>query len=273
MRRPSFTLTEVLVVIVTIAMLVVILLPALRRSRQEAQAAVCGSNIKQLLCGLFSYELEKQILPYAFVLRQPFEDPPPGGYPGNAKYDKRGWWWFNFIEDFYVQDFSKKSYEKATAVRCPSKRLGDPALKDDILCGNYGINLSICKSASVIRPGWEEFKGTPLRSSNIPRAAEILLIVDSGYALISWWHAADIPPVSLGNAEIEETSYIPGLWINKDRSLLPGQKYDAINGRHPNKTVNVGFADGHMGRVKADDLFVEKTDGGYKNKSSLWVPK
>lgn len=271
MRRPSFTLTEVLVVIATIALLIVILLPALRRSRQEAEAAVCGSNIKQLLCGLFSYETENQVFPCGFrVLDNTFKDPPPGGCPGFTPPDAQGWWWFNFIEDFYVQDFFKKSYEKATVVRCPSKRLSDPKFQNDALCGNYGINNFICKTFSDKN---EEFKGTPLRSSNIRRASEVLLIVDSGYALISWWHAADIPPVSLGNAKIEETSYIPGLWINKDRNLRPWQKYDAINGRHPNKTVNVGFADGHMSRKKADDLFVEKIGDGYKNKSPLWVPK
>jgi len=48
---------------------------------------------------------------------------------------------------------------------------------------------------------------------------------------------------------------------------------DAIYGRHPNKTVNVGFADGHVSRTKANDLFVEKTNDGYTNKSPLWVPK
>jgi prepilin-type processing-associated H-X9-DG protein len=120
---------------------------------------------------------------------------------------------------------------------------------------------------------YSEFIGTPLRSSDIVRPGETLLIVDSGYALISWWHATDNPPIALGVKPIADTSYVPGLWINGNRNLLPSQKYDAINGRHPGKTVNVGFVDGHVSRKKADDLFVEKTGDGYKNKSPLWVPK
>jgi prepilin-type processing-associated H-X9-DG protein len=192
---------------------------------------------------------------------------PPGGYPGGLGYDRRGWWWFNFIEDFY-----KKFDSKTTAVRCPSKRLSNPSLKNNILCSNYGVNESICKSSNG-RPNWAEFIGMPLRSSNIPRSGETLLLVDSGYSIISWWHATDEPPVVLGNATIEDAAYIPGLWINKDRNLWPGQEQDAINGRHPNKTVNVGFADGHVSRTKADDLFVEKIGSGYKNKSPLWVLK
>ncbi|MGA1979869.1 MAG: hypothetical protein ABSG99_04805 [Sedimentisphaerales bacterium] len=268
MKRFAFTLVELLVVIATIALLMAIFLPSLRSSRQQAEAAVCSSNIKQLLCGLLSYETENQTLPYGFCVELDVNNnsiEPPGGYPGNITCDRTGWWWFNFIEGFY-----KKSDSKTTVVNCPSKRLTKPELKNDVLCGNYGVNQSICKSSQGKST---EFKGTPLRSSSITRSSETLLIVDSGYILISWWHAADEPPVVLGNTIIEDTSYIPGLLINKDRNLWAGQEKDAIDGRHPNKTVNVGFADGHASRTKANDLFVEKTGDGYKNRSPLWAPK
>jgi len=266
MRRFSFTLTELLVVIVIFVLLIVILLPSLRSSRQQAEAVLCKSNIRQLLCGLFSYETENQTLPYGFDDTP--EGPPLGGYAGGSAYDRRGWWWFNFIEDFY-----RKSDSNRTAVRCPSKRLSNPSLKNNILCGNYGVNRSICKSSDDIQSQREEFVGTPLRSNNISRPSETLLLVDSGYSLISWWHATDEPPVALGNTIIEDAAYIPGLWINKKRDLWPGQEQDAIYGRHPNKTVNVEFADGHVSRTKAEDLFVEKTGDDYRNKSPLWVPK
>jgi prepilin-type processing-associated H-X9-DG protein len=265
MKRPAFTLTELLVVIATIALLMAILLPALRRSREGAEAVLCSSNIRQLLLGLFSYEAENQILPYGFD-DTPNESP-PDGYPG-FHYDRMGWWWFNFIEGYY-----RNAAGNRTVVCCPSKRSIDPTLKNDVLCGNYGVNRSICKSFDDIQSQREEFVGTPLRSSDIPRPGQTLLLVDSGYAIISWWHAADKPPQTLGNIIIEDAAYIPGLSINKDRNLWPGQEQDAIYGRHPNKTVNVGFVDGHVSCTKAEDLFVEKTGGGYRNKSPLWVPK
>jgi prepilin-type processing-associated H-X9-DG protein len=245
----------------------VILLPVLRRSRQEAQAAVCGSNIRQLLLGLLSYEHEKQTLPYGYSVGESNESP-PGNYPGFNPPDMQGWWWFNYIEDFY-----KKSDKKTTVVDCPSKRLNNRKLKLSILSSNYGVNHSICKSSFVRVEGREEFKGTPLCSSNIPRPGETMLIVDSGYALISWLHATDKPPVVFDQTRIEELAYIPGLWINKDRKLWSGTEIDAINGRHLGKTVNVGFVDGHVSRKKADDLFIEKAGDGYKNRSPLWMPK
>jgi prepilin-type processing-associated H-X9-DG protein len=266
MKRSSFTLTELLVVISTIALLVAIFIPVLRSSRQQAKAVLCSSNIKQLTLGLFMYENQNQTLPFSF------DDtpivPPPGGYPGYGQYDRKGWWWFNFIKDFY-----KKSDRKEPVVQCPSKWLINPTLKNDILCCNYGVNRSICKSFDDRQRRREEFIGKPLRTTDIPKPGKTLLIVDSGYAIIGWWHAADEPPVILGNNIIEDAAYIPGLKINKNRNLWSGQEQDAIYGRHPNKTVNVGFADGHISRIKADDLFVEKTNDGYKNKSPLWVPK
>jgi prepilin-type processing-associated H-X9-DG protein len=213
------------------------------------------------------YETENKKLPYGSY-NDPNKPSPPGGYSGNKLYDRTGWWWFNFIEGFY-----KKSDMKITVVQCPSKWLTNPRLKNNILCGNYGVNRSICKSSDDRQSRREEFVGIPLSINQIPNPGKTLLIVDSGYAIISWWHVTDSPPVVLGDTIIEDTVYIPGLKINKDRKLWPGQEQDAIYGRHPNKTVNVGFVDGHISRIKADDLFVEKTDEGYKNKTPLWVPK
>lgn len=264
MKRSCFTLIELLVVIATVALLMAILAPASQSARQQAKTVLCCSNIKQLTLGLFIYETENQTLPYGFHNTL---TPPPGGYPGYGQYDRKGWWWFNFIEGFY-----KKSDGKRTVVWCPSKRLRNPKLKNNILCGNYGVNRSICKSSDDIQNRREEFVGTPLSTGDIPRPGQTLLIVDSGYSIITWWHATNEPPVALGNT-IEDTAYIPGLDINRDKNLWRGQERDAINGRHPNKTVNVGFADGHVSRTKANNLFVEKSGDSYENRSPLWVPK
>ena len=264
MRRTGFTLVELLVIISVIGLLMAIFIPALGSSREHAEAVLCGSNVKQLLLGLLSYEAENNSLPYGFDSTP--VNPPPGGYPGGHAYDRMGWWWFNRIEGLY-----KKSDTRKTVVQCPSKCLHDPRLKNNILCGNYGVNQSICKSPDDIPSRRAEFVGTPSCSSDIPHPGRTLLIVDSGYSIISWWHVTDVPPFSLG-ATIEDTAYVPGLEINKAKSLWPGQEWDAIHGRHPNKTVNVGFADGHVDRVKAEYLFVEKTADGYGNKSPLWQP-
>jgi prepilin-type processing-associated H-X9-DG protein len=266
MRRSCFTLVELIVVVATVALLIAISLPSLRSSRQQAKAVACSSNVKQLTVALFAYETQNQTLPYGFD-NTPM-GPPPGGYPGYSEYDRKGWWWFN-----YITDYSRKDSGRALIIRCPSRQLKGQKSEDNILCGNYGVNRSICKSSDDIPSRREEFVGTPLCTGDIPHPSRTLLIVDSGYSLISWWHVADAPPVTLGNAIIEDTAYIPGLDINKKRDLWPGQEEDAIDGRHPNKTVNVGFADGHVCRERADDLLVEKDGNNYKNLRPLWQPK
>lgn len=263
MKHSCFTLIELLVVIATLALLIAILLPSLRISRQHAKAILCGSNIKQLVLGLIMYETENNTFPYAFD-NSPL-DPPIGGYAGNSMYDRMGWWWFNYISNYH-----RKNKDRKASLWCPSRRIRE--LKFNyVLHGNYGVNQSVCKSSRG-RKSHAEFIGTPLRRSDITRPGQTLLIVDSGYSLISWWHVTDVPPVLLGST-MEDTAYVPGLEINKDKNLWPGQHQDAIYGRHPSKTVNVGFADGHISRKKADDLFVETTDTGYKNRRPLWQPK
>jgi len=263
MKHRCFALIELLVVIAVVAFLLAILIPVQHSIRQRAKALACSSRMRKLTLDLIMYETKNQAFPYGF--RYSFT-PPPGGFSGNAAYDGRGWWWFNVMEG-YGDD------TKNRALRCPSKSLRHPGLTSNLLYGNYGVNRSICKSPDDIQKYRKEFVGAPLGRSDIPQPSRTLLIVDSGYSIISWWHVTDVPPVPLDGKRGEDIGYVPGLKINKNKNLLPGQEQDAINGRHPNKTVNVGFADGHVARKKADDLFVEKATDAYTNRSPLWLPE
>ena len=264
MKREGFTLIELLVVIAVIALMIAILLPSLRISRLQAEALLCSSQIKQLVLSLTMYEDFNGTFPHAFD--DTSQEPPPGGEPGNPLYDRVGWWWFN-----HISDHSRKNKGKKAPLWCPSRLIKDPQI-EHVLHSNYGVNQSICKNSNG-RKSRAEFVGTPLSKGEIQRQGETLLIVDSGYSMINWWHVTDVPPMSLGSS-IEDNAYLPGLKINKERSLSlwPGQKWDAIIGRHPKQKVNVGFVDGHVERSQAEGLFVEKTETGYNNRYPLWRP-
>ena len=163
-----------------------------------------------------------------------------------------------------------KSAKGPNLLYCPTSRLDDPRLDRNPLCGKYGVNRSLCKTRTVDKPYTQDFVGVPLSIAGLQRPGSTLLLVDAGYSLICWWQAAAEPPVSLQDLFIADTSYVPGLEINKGRSLWPGQTTDAIGGRHPNKTVNIGFADGHAELKPARDLLVEKGRDGQYNNMALW---
>lgn len=268
MRRVGFTFIELLVVTAIIAMLIAILVPALRASRQQTKAVVCGANLKQLSLALTMYEQENETFPYGFDSSAFGTVIPPGGYPGDAARDLQGLWWFHFLAGTLG-----KNFDKGSVVWCPSRSVRDPY----VLCGNYGVNRAICKDASGITGIiGSEFVGTPLGLNQIPYPGRTLLITDSGYSLISWRGASNASGPYFDNPRREAFFYVPGLMINNQRllegTISPGCERDAIDGRHPNKTINVVFADGHLARLKADGLFVEEVSGSYSNRSPLWLP-
>ena len=264
MRGMGFTLVELLVVIAIIAVLMGILLPISHTAREQAKAVKCGLNLKQLSLDLTTYAQVNETFPHGFDDSEYGTVWPRPRYPGNIMYDFQGWWWFTSVAGGPMDYLDTK-----TIFWCPSRNIQDTGTKVNILCGNYGVNRAICKDARRMRRG--EFIGTPLALYQIRRPSDTLLIADSGYSLTSWKGVTNASVRPFENIDREGSFYVPGVGINKERFILPGQQADAIYGRHPNRTVNVGFVDGHVSRLKADDLFVEEIDGEYSSRYPLWL--
>ena len=193
----------------------------------------------------------------------------PNFHAGDITIDKSGWWWFHYL-GFKTPQW----YKPNQILTCPDKRIDNPNLEDIVVWGNYGVNWSICRS-SRSTTSLHSFIGTPLGSQNISRTAETALIIDSGYGFIGWLHATQSPPQKSYIDSRNYASYIPGLSINSSpkKYLLDYQHTDAIEGRHPNKTINVGYVDGHIDRIPAEETLVEQDVSTYTNTYPFWEPK
>jgi prepilin-type N-terminal cleavage/methylation domain-containing protein/prepilin-type processing-associated H-X9-DG protein len=268
-KRNAFTLIELLVVIAVIASLIAVLVPVLKSVRENSKAVVCGSNVRQLYFALAAYETQNRAFPYGnYVFMPPVK--PPGGYVGSSVYDSLCWWWFDFASDFLG-----KSRDRKSLLWCPSRHIKE-TVSANILLGNYGVNEVICKIPTTgTRP---ETKGLPLRLGQIQHPSQTLLVMDSGYSVLTWFHAIDPDLLSFTlENDKKDSGYVPGLYtVNKKRlwKFRPVADFsvDALEGRHPNRTVNVGFVDGHLTRQNADNLQVQKAGSEYKNQAPLWLP-
>lgn len=97
--KKGFTLIELLVVISIIALLMSILMPALRRVREQAKQRVCANNIHQHLLSLTMYASEND---------------------DNLPLSKLGWWLWDL--DNETVDFIIKSGAVRGTFYCPSNR-------------------------------------------------------------------------------------------------------------------------------------------------------
>jgi prepilin-type N-terminal cleavage/methylation domain-containing protein/prepilin-type processing-associated H-X9-DG protein len=267
MRSKAFTLVELLVVIFILGLLLGILVPVLSKSRQKAKSLNCGLNLKRIAAVMSIYEQNNSTFPRGFDFKG--DEVPPGDYVGDPSYDPLNWWWFHTLEDIFKQ----QAFDRDELLWCPSRNVYDPGEKENILCGNYGVNRSICKDYLGFTPPDDEFIGMPLSINQIKQTSQAILLMDSGYTLISWRAAVENNDRIYENRDREEHFYVPGLSINTKRNISNRCLDDANFGRHLNRRINIAFVDLHVESRKSDDVLVEEENGEYSNLSLTWKPK
>ena len=236
-RRSAFTLVELLAVIGIIAILISILMPALRKARQQANLITCQSNLRQL---------------YTFALM--YTNDNNGLLPIGAD------WWQYDVDDVAgrqalgYRDLRRLPYYAngrfgrlpgdlwSRISRCPESREPDPNV-DAHSIGSYGIN------------GYTEF-GRPTNST-FPRPVRITSVKP----------AAD--KMFFGDTGLRDNLGGAPRWSFQNGRYLGDYTY---NGRHGNKlpdpnsptagldmtgrTANVVFFDGHV-EFKGRDWFIQ----------------
>lgn len=223
--RTAFTLVELLTVIAVLAVLLSLLLPGLSQARQQAQAAACGSNLRQVaLANMF----------YADANRQAY-------CPGAADFVTTNLHRWHGARDRPSQPFDGSRGPLVPYLgsdmgvrRCPSLRISladnDPR-RFEKNCGGYGYNLAFLGRRLRKRPTGGYRVRTDLVGAQtewVRRPARTLMFADSGF-------------VSGGLIEYSfaEPPYFPTFGVRADPS---------IHFRHRNRSANVAWCDGHVDR-------------------------
>ena len=238
-RGPAkgFTLVELLVVIGIIALLISILLPSLKKAREQSRMVACQSNLRQIAQGFILYaNASKGQLP---PLSE--KQPPSGGNPVTAG----GKHWFEFLgENGHVpvgtEDVSSGARGYVTGVwRCPTvtdEETGPSAGGSYGWGGGYGVY-------SLVMFRYGQYNATPPKRvggpkiSRVPQGTERWLVGDTGRPAGTagvWrtWVGTFSPPFDAGAS---------------------GSNTNQPACRHSGK-ANVAFFDGHVDGRTLDEL-------------------
>jgi prepilin-type N-terminal cleavage/methylation domain-containing protein/prepilin-type processing-associated H-X9-DG protein len=114
-RLRGFTLVELLVVIGIIALLISILLPAMKRAREAAATTQCASNLRQIALGIISYANDNHgKLPPSMVNKSPGHMYPDGLFWSNALVAGK------YLESVHGVDSLDRPLSGNSVFRCPS---------------------------------------------------------------------------------------------------------------------------------------------------------
>ncbi len=245
-------MVELLVVIATIALLMSILIPALVSARAQSIAAVCKSNIRQLVLANIGYSNENDgfCVPAASDMWYG-----AGGYnrwhgardSADEPFDPLRGPLVEYLSDGKVKECP------ANVRFVKGKTWGESFEKG---CGGYGYNM-IYIGSRLWRGGssFEEIYGRTARMSEITKPDRTLMFADTAFN-------------QEGNL-IEYSFAEPYFWIRKGK-LQSTHPFPSIHFRH-DECANIGWSDGHVySHQKADCKDSDAYDADFDRMKLGW---
>lgn len=209
--RKGFTLIELLVVIAVIAILIALLVPVLRSAREQAQRAVCLSNLRQLTLAWVLYADDhdgKLVLGWTF-----------GTMSSNSQYLKvhlKGWLGRAFMfpesrsRSAVIQNPDKGALwpyvRDIDAYRCPRGRTGHAATYEVVTAANGALEWSrawgwkvpgridLVRVLPADRVGSTVLRLTRLTDIISPGAGQRAVFIDRGYTRVTSFYVPYLYP-------------------------------------------------------------------------------
>jgi len=236
--RRGFTLIELVVVIGIIALLVALLLPAVNHARKQARQVQCAANLRQLA---LAFNLYGQTNGRSFI------------YNGTGTPATSGLWTY-VLRPCGLSDqilFCPEAIQRGPTPWGNANSAWGPGMGPvyafmGTASGSYGMNGFLNIPTASPPPGTTtaQFYQFPMSGD----ASKIPVFGDATW-FTGYPSSTDLPPTdsTLGLLPAGPISYMC---------------YFATN-RHPNKTVNMAFVDGHVDNLPLSDLWGLNWSVGY----------
>jgi prepilin-type N-terminal cleavage/methylation domain-containing protein/prepilin-type processing-associated H-X9-DG protein len=236
-QRDGFTLIELLVVIAIIAVLMGILMPALRRAKGQAQAVACLNNLKQLGLAMTTYAQEN-------------DDYIPRALDHKVK-------WILVFVPFLGKDYREvEDYREVDVYQCPSfPRMGEGQFghSNAEQTVDYVVNAWDMDDPGINNGEQGNQKDVPTKLSGIKSPAEKVYMADN--------EAGEWRPVVRDEYELDILSRFNYLDVwsvthlpASDRKTKGDNLTRRVSAdRHRKVGCNNLFFDGHAGWMKAEE--------------------
>ena len=274
-KNKAFTLVELLVVIGIIALLISILLPALSKAKESANAVACLSNLRQIVQACHNYSVENK----GFIIPAQWEQTPANPRSSGISYDGNEAWCNILVNEGYVQapNGTGKGPQYKSIFYCPS---GNPDALDSsiILNGNDRVPSSrtdgrgaqclryISNSTGMTIDCWYGINGT-LETGTMksgPPCRRIVGINGRGSAP----DLRNLGKMTQVHRAAEMVFFFDGIYSHE--ALFNGNR---INARHAKQTkTNLVFFDGHATTVNTFELPGGKALAGAAATAAAFAP-